>query len=221
MIAFQLLRMRARDSRLHSSSVTGPESAAAGWLPRSRRQRGAALVEMTLVLPFLVTLAFGLLETGMGWRNAITVTSAARQGARVTSHLGTDARSDQEGVLAVQAVMGSEINMVDFIVIYKANAGGEVPPACTAGPTGTSVPDLCNAYGPDEISHANDDAFWGCVGGYDTAWCPTTMRVNDARTADHVGVYIQFDHEYFTGIIPGDPPDIKRHTVMRIEPEVN
>ena len=121
---------------------------------------------MALVLPFLVLLAFGLVETGMGWRNAITVTSAARQGARVSSHLGVNPQADREGLLAVQAVMGAEMDQVDFIVFYKANGSGALPPGCEGG----SIGGVCNWYDQTAIGNLGNDAAWGCS-GYDSAWC--------------------------------------------------
>lgn len=183
-----------------------------------RHQKGSALVEMTLVLPFLVMMAFGMVETGMGWRNAITVTSAARQGARVSSHLGQNVRADQEAILAIQAVLGQDIDQVEFIVIYNANGSGLVPTACLGGSqSGGAAP--CNHYTPDMIANASNDALWGCTGTYDSSWCPTS-RDDDSRSADHIGVFIRFQHEYFTGVVPGDAPMIERHTVMRVEPVV-
>ena len=184
----------------------------------AERERGAALVEMALVLPFLVLLAFGLVETGMGWRNAITVTSAARQGARVSSHLGVNPQADREGLLAVQAVMGAEMDQVDFIVFYKANGSGALPPGCEGG----SIGGVCNWYDQTAIGNLGNDAAWGCS-GYDSAWCGEGAggREDDVRTADHLGVYIAFQHEYFTGVFPGTAPVIKRQTIMRIEPKVD
>lgn len=207
MIAAQISRRRRRARQ--RNSTTPP-----------KRQRGAALVEMAMVLPLLIMLAFGMVETGMGWRNAITVTSAARQGARVTSHLGQEPRSDQEGVLAVQAVMGADLDNVELVVIYNANGSGALPPAClTASRNAGGV--QCNRYTPAMIANANVNGLWGCgTGAYDATWCPTT-RDNDTRTADHIGVFVLFQHTYFTGIIPGDAPLIERQTVMRVEPEVD
>jgi hypothetical protein len=168
---------------------------------------------MALVLPFLVLLAFGLIETGMGWRNAITVTSAARQGARVSSHLGVNPQSDREGLLAVQAVMGADMDQVEFVVFYKANGSGDLPTGCESG----SIGGVCNWYDKDMVTAT--DAEW-TAGGWDAPWSPAS-RVDDVRTADHLGVYIAFQHEYFTGVFPGTAPVIKRQTIMRIEPKVD
>lgn len=47
------------------------------------RQRGQSLVEFALVLPIFLIVVFGIVDFGMGLRGWITITSAAREGARV------------------------------------------------------------------------------------------------------------------------------------------
>ncbi|MGH9157333.1 MAG: TadE/TadG family type IV pilus assembly protein [Acidimicrobiales bacterium] len=54
-----------------------------------RDQRGAAMVEFALVLPLLVMLVFGIIEFGRGYNAKITVTAAAREGARLLALGGT------------------------------------------------------------------------------------------------------------------------------------
>lgn len=48
-----------------------------------RSERGAAAVEFALVLPLLVTLLLGIMEFGRVYNAQVSVTSAAREGARV------------------------------------------------------------------------------------------------------------------------------------------
>lgn len=45
-------------------------------------ERGAAAVEFALVLPILVLLLFGIVEFGRGYNAKVTLTHAAREGAR-------------------------------------------------------------------------------------------------------------------------------------------
>lgn len=49
----------------------------------AHREAGNAIVEMALVLPLLVMLAFGVVEFGRAYNAQITVTHAAREGVRV------------------------------------------------------------------------------------------------------------------------------------------
>ncbi|MEV6600785.1 TadE family protein [Actinoplanes sp. NPDC051346] len=57
----------------------------------ARRDEGAAAVEMALVLPLLLLLLFGIIDFGRALNIQITLTEAAREGARATA-LGFDGR---------------------------------------------------------------------------------------------------------------------------------
>ena len=82
------------------NAITNP-----GALCRARRrewagQRGAAAVEMALVLPLLFMLIFGIIEFGFIFNRYITVTHAAREGVRVYALPG---KSAADGVAAAKA----------------------------------------------------------------------------------------------------------------------
>lgn len=51
-------------------------------LLRLRKEEGQSFVEFALVLPFLVFLILGIIQFGRAWHNYITITDAARVGAR-------------------------------------------------------------------------------------------------------------------------------------------
>lgn len=64
----------------------GKKSAAARW---RRRERGAVVVEMAVVAPLLLTIVLGIIEFGWVFMVRQTMTTAAREGARVASLQGT------------------------------------------------------------------------------------------------------------------------------------
>ena len=47
-------------------------------------QKGQALVELALLLPFIMMLVIGVLEIGRAWQHKQTLTDAAREGARLS-----------------------------------------------------------------------------------------------------------------------------------------
>jgi Flp pilus assembly pilin Flp len=51
--------------------------------PRCRDERGAAAVELALVMPILVMLLFGIIEFARVWNLKQTLTDAAREGTRI------------------------------------------------------------------------------------------------------------------------------------------
>lgn len=58
-----------------------------GW--RGGSERGATAVEFALVLPLLLIIVFGIIDFGRAINAQITITQAAREGARVDSLAGT------------------------------------------------------------------------------------------------------------------------------------
>jgi Flp pilus assembly protein TadG len=59
-------------------------------------ERGQELVEFAIILPFLLLVAFGVLDLGRIFHAAITITNAAREGARY----GTFYPDDAPGIIA-------------------------------------------------------------------------------------------------------------------------
>ena len=53
--------------------------------PRAPRDRGVAAVEFALLLPMLLLLIFGIIDFGRALNAQITLTQAAREGARIAS----------------------------------------------------------------------------------------------------------------------------------------
>ena len=66
-----------------------------------RRDRGSAAVEFALVLPILMLLIFALVDFGRMLSAKITVTGAAREGARAAAIIGPE-----EGASRVRAASG-------------------------------------------------------------------------------------------------------------------
>jgi Flp pilus assembly protein TadG len=82
------------------------------------RQWGAAAVEMALVLPILLMLVFGMVDFGLALNAKISLTQAAREGARVRS-LGAN-----------DAVTIDRVNLA-----LGPMASSSPSPTVTAGPT--------------------------------------------------------------------------------------
>jgi Flp pilus assembly protein TadG len=59
-------------------------------LKLSREQNGQALVEMALVIPLFLLLLFGVIEMGRIGHAYITISNAAREGARLATIGGSD-----------------------------------------------------------------------------------------------------------------------------------
>ncbi len=195
---------------------------------RDKNERGSVLVELTMVLPLLVSLVLGMMEMGMAWRDQQTITQASRQGARVGSHLGDDATADQQAVEAALAVLDADqLDNINRIIIYKVtatNVDGVVPTAClnvSTSPNTGGVPGVCNVYNKGGLDSGTYDlTYWRSA--------PTSPTANNGRKItltgngpDRLGVYVEVHRPWFTGYFPGDGTDIKVHSVMQLEPDIS
>lgn len=92
-------------------------------LRRRRRDRGAAAVEMALTLPVLLLLVGGIVDFGRAFNAQMTMTQAAREGARMVA-LGYT--TTQVNTRVTQAATGLPVTVT-------------VVTACPAEPNGTDA----------------------------------------------------------------------------------
>jgi Flp pilus assembly protein TadG len=95
-------------------------------IPHLRSERGQALTEFALVLPLLAVLLFGIIQFGVVFNNYLTLTDAARAGARkavVSRHLGPSGATDA----ATTAVKNSAVGLTGDLQITVAPAAAWQP----------------------------------------------------------------------------------------------
>lgn len=199
---------------------------------RHRSDNGTAMIETAIVVLFITSLAIAVMELGIGWRTSISVSNAARAGARFESASGVADSADLLAVQAVSARLSSRSTFtINKIVIFKStSAATGVPTNClgaTALSNGGSAADFCNVYSTSQVSQmvagtAPASAFTGtcAVGGtrWDDSWCPS-KRINDLYATggpDYVGVYVEIRQSSITGAF--GTFTLKDTAVMRIEP---
>ena len=191
----------------------------AGRWRRRRPERGAVLIEFTIIAPLLLLLVCGLADYGFAWRDGSNVLAAARAGARVGASSGK-ARSADFDIL--QSVKSASANVADvrYVVVYRSTAvDGAVPAQCL---TFVSQAGLCNVYTGTQLqtlTAANfPSANTTCAGNADAAWCPTTRSDDQVAGLDKVGVLIQAHRDWMTGVLPGTGITMNERAVMQIEP---
>jgi hypothetical protein len=187
------------------------------------------MVEMALVFPLLVLLVMGVFEFGMAWRSSLTVSNALRSGARAAANSGDNRLADYNAVLAVSSAMENIDNAeIDRIIIYRADDDdGAVPPSCLSSSGGVNSGGVaCNVYSAEAIDELDvadfgTDEDGNCAAGSpDETWCPVTRESRQSVGSDYVGVYVETDLTFQTGLF-GDGITIEDETVMRIEPEAH
>lgn len=90
-------------------------------------ERGAAAVEFALILPVLLVLVMGLIEFSLLFNNQISLTNAAREGARFMAIKNNSANA-KSAVIAAAPSVNPRISASDISVS---------PSNCTAGSTVT------------------------------------------------------------------------------------
>lgn len=200
------------------------------------RQRGAVLIEFVVIVPVLLTLAFGTAEFGMAWRESAALTRTTGQAARTLSSIGSNSYADKEMLLAFSTSLGSSprvsMQADDFVIVYNAKSSpdGRVPAGCLSGGIPQSVPNLCTVYTKSDIDSQ--------LAGYTSAdlldsdcqsaasagegWDPcsrnwfTSNQNPDAAAQTEVGVYAQVTYSPITGSFLG--MKLTRESVYQIEP---
>ncbi|NLG27010.1 MAG: pilus assembly protein [Chloroflexi bacterium] len=92
---------------------------------RRRTQRGAALVEMALVLFLLVLLVMGIVDFGRAFNNYIIIQNASREGARYASRFPNNQASIVAATRAEAVNSGIPANMILVTVSGLGAAGGQ------------------------------------------------------------------------------------------------
>ena len=188
---------------------------------RTRSERGAALVEASLVTGLFLMLVFFVFEMGFLFRNSLTTSNASREAARAASTLGRDPDTDYYTIrTAEHGLEAIGLQSLDMLVVFKATGPGDtVPGSClTASQAG-----LCNRYTPIDFFAEKEDAGgnptgkFGC-GTLDGSWCPTAREAQASVGPDYVGVFVRTKHSYLTGMF-GAQTDLEATTILRIEPD--
>ncbi|MDY7101327.1 MAG: TadE/TadG family type IV pilus assembly protein [Actinomycetota bacterium] len=175
---------------------------------RARDERGATAVETALVLPILLILCFGIIEGGLLFRNAHTITASVRSGARTAVALPRHDGYQEAAANAAAAALGSiPADAVDTLTIYRADPGTGRPVSGGFETCTTS----CWRFTWDEGSRS----FVPVLG---TAWPAADQSAcGDEAHTDYLGVYVRGHYDWVTGFF-GDARDITANTVMRLEP---
>lgn len=164
---------------------------------RPSEDRGATMVEFALVFSFLLTIALGLFEYGMLFRDYLSVTIATREGGRVSASAANYGDADCVVLEAVSGALQSlESGRVLQVHLYESDEDGDYPGA-NASTTNRYRPATASDSGPSLVACGSSDWVILHKGG---SWEPDD-RVNDTGVADWSGVRVQFEHDWMTGFL--------------------
>jgi Flp pilus assembly protein TadG len=181
-------------------------------------------VELAVVLPVLLLLAFGVVEYGSAWNRKLQMETAARAGARVGSSLGNTRLADYGLLQGVKSAINDiGLSNVDYVVVFKSTAtDGARPAGGCAGSTPTSVTGSCNVYTGAQLQSLTQADFTGTTTCGATApdryWCPLNRQNVQSIGADYVGVWIKARYVTITGLFKS-PFFLTSAAIMRLEPK--
>jgi hypothetical protein len=201
------------------------------WVRRERNQRGAVAVEAALLTPFLCLLLFGIIEMSLLMRDAVSVNSSVRTGARIASvsaNAGpgtcvasanpppcSPATAPALAQAAADAIERAGDAMpkdsIVWVMVYDANPGGYPQPV---GNTTLTCSTNCVMYVWDKTL----DQFRYSSGTWD-AKNTINACVNDPNR-DAVGVALRANHSWITKLF-GNGVSLSERSIMQFEPLPN
>lgn len=191
---------------------------------RASGERGAALVELAVILPLIIMIAFGVVEFGSAWNRKLQMETAARAGARVGSSLGNTRLADYGLLQAVKSALNDiGLSNVDYVVVFKSTAtNGARPAGNCASSTPSSVTSQCNVYTGAQLQSLTQTDFAGTTSCSGTApdrfWCPLNRQNVQSLGADYLGVWIKARYVTITGVFKS-PFFLTSAAIMRLEPK--
>ena len=178
-----------------------------------RESEGVVAVEFALILPILAILVFGIIEFGMLFRANLTVSQAARAGARTAAAqpriLGYQTNSASAVAASLRNTLSTE--EITYLSIYRANKITGLPADGSSYKTCTT----CYRFSWDPATKT-----WTQLGG--AAWPAASQQAcgSEALT-DYLGVYVEAKYTWVTGLfrpVFGSASLLQERTVMRLEP---
>ena len=178
-----------------------------------RRERGASLVEASLVFPILILLVMGTLEIGLAFKDYLTVSYISREGARLGGLAGDDPEADCAILVGIGGIVTQgDLARIEEIQIYQANEQTGVQ-----GLTNTATynvgkdPEVCNVP-----STAADGWSINPVN-----WSPTSRQTTvGTDSLDVIGVRVILTREWVTGFPPFRGSfEVNEATLTRLEPQ--
>jgi len=183
---------------------------------RRVRERGASLVEVGIIMPMLILLTIGLAEVGFLVIDYITVSNAARSGARTGAAAADDPNADQFILNVVEeAVCNLRFSNIESVAIYKAGVDGNIP-----NPLNSDVNVWVN-NGPLSSLPCDNAAINGFSMGTNCCSWASTGRDRVPPDLDSIGVEITFSHSSVTGLFPFPTVNWTEAAIMQIEPDTS
>jgi hypothetical protein len=196
-------------------------------IARARGERGAVLVELALVLPFLSLMVFGMIELGLAWVADNRVEGAVSQAARIGATSGSREEADRDLLVSLRAALPAEqLQALDRVIVFQAtDPDGTVPAGCIKAEGSPSDVGAagCNSYSGTTVrlvSASSMVGFGGTIGTKDASWAPATRKDALVDPPDYLGVWVRTKHAPITGFGFAEVT-VEATSIYRIQPDLS
>lgn len=182
-------------------------------------ERGATLVEAAIVYGLLFLALFAIVEFGLAFKDWLSVSHAAREGARAGATYGDDPRADIQILRDIERTLAPAgiANGMQVRVFKAAPGGASQSYSYSPGSdcSDNTVPPLAPLSGCCDWTPCPEPF----RDTYNVPnWDPADRDV-EAPTLDRVGVEVEFTHDWLTNYFI-DSSDFTASTDFQIEPQV-
>ena len=172
---------------------------------KTRRERGATLVEAAVVFPLLFLVLFALVEFGMAFKNSLSVGHGAREATRAGATFGNDVHANLLVLREVEKVMdpvGIALGLQVRIYDPETSAGDTYTfqDGFAGGCNWSPCPD------PDSLAYTTP------------SWLPASRDVS-APFTDRIGVRVIYTHRWITGLF-ASTSNFTKDVNFQIEPQI-
>jgi hypothetical protein len=169
-----------------------------------RSERGSTIIEFAIVFPLVMLVILAVAEFGIGFKDWLSISHAAREGVRIGATAGNDTSADISVLDAVERSMVAG-NMGDLasVTISNPDASGE------------HTTYVWNSSSTCHWSPCPDPS----DPGYTVPnWDPIDRKIS--IPTERIEVTVVYRHEWATRLFTSGPTTWTKSVVMSIEPQV-
>jgi hypothetical protein len=170
-------------------------------------ERGAALVEAAILMPVVLLIVFGAIEFSSLFKDAATLSSAARSGGRTASAEPRNGNMPIDTAAAVSTALSSlPSGSPQQLFIYDATGSSSAPSSCSAN---------CVSF----TWNAGSKSF--VADGYDASSPPSWVKDQNVCGGSgpwsRVGIWVKASHPFVTNLF-GAGKTLTSNAIFRAEP---
>jgi hypothetical protein len=162
-----------------------------------RSKKGQSLVELTLIVPLMLLLVYGVVEVGSAISTYLTLSHTTREGANLASR-GTAPNTALDAIIAAAAPTIRSDNLGQWRVIYSRLIQKPGSPPCSLTPPPPCIYIIDNTQPDGQIIRGNFAQTSQLGGVGDTVTIPGIDSVAPFQTFHAIEVYYDYGPQVMT-----------------------